>query len=77
MHPTETGQLVPKIQAGKGCNFKIENKETVCFVWRYLKIASSGSVCLIISDMVLIKYGYPHPQTSRITLKGKKDNVEQ
>ena len=38
---TEIGQLVPKIQTVEGLNKQLETKETIGFVWLYLK----NSIC--------------------------------
>ena len=50
-NPTEIGQLVPKIQTVKGLNKQKETKETICFVWLYVK----NSICkfrLILLDHI-------------------------
>ena len=50
-NPTEIGQLVPKIQTVEGLNKQYETKETIGFVWLYLK----NSICklrLILLDHI-------------------------
>ena len=53
--PTDIGQLVPEIQAVEGLNKQQETKETIGFVWLYLK----NSICefrLILLDHITNVY---------------------